>query len=72
MLLHQHLALYYEQRGPLWAQYAALMAIVFLHEMLDGKQWLGAGLILAAVVLAQLGPTAVGTQETADTKVVVA
>lgn len=31
----------------------ALMAIFILHEMLDGKQWLGAGLILVAVVLAQ-------------------
>jgi DME family drug/metabolite transporter len=36
----------------------ALMAIVFLHEMLDGKQWLGAGLILTAVLLAQSGPSA--------------
>lgn len=44
----------------------ALMAIVFLHEMLDGKQWLGAGLILIAVVLAQSGSSAVPSQEMAD------
>ena len=31
----------------------ALMAIVFLNEMLDSKQWFGAGLVLVAVVLAQ-------------------
>ena len=40
----------------------ALMAIVFLHEMLDGKQWLGAGLILTAVVLAQTGHSASPSQ----------
>lgn len=33
----------------------AIMAVFFLGEILTGWQWLGAGLILAAVVLSQIG-----------------
>ncbi len=45
--------------------FTALMAMIFLGRWMDEKQWLGTGLVLAAVVLVQAGQQAAGIRQQA-------